>query len=241
RGEMRIAILENDRLPEGLAPAGMRFADYYERMLRAAEPAVVCDVFHTPAGEYPEDFANYDAVILTGSHADAFADEPWIVELRRRVTALIAAGTKLVGICFGHQVLGLCLGAPVGRAACGFTIGRVAYRWHGCAGATAGAARYGLLASHQDQVKALPPGAELLASSELCPVAGFTYGGHVLSLQPHPEFDEAILANIAERLRDSLGERADAALASMAEPHEGAAIGAMIAAFINGEQARQAA
>ncbi len=236
---MRVAILENDRLPEGLAPAGMRFADYYERMLRAADPAIVCDVFHTPAGEYPQDFARYDAVVLTGSHADAFADEPWIVELRRRVTALIAAGTRLVGICFGHQVLGLCLGAPVGRAECGFTIGRVAYRWHDRT--MGGAAGYGLLASHQDQVKALPAGAELLASSELCPIAGFTYGGHVLSLQPHPEFDEAILANIAARMRDSLGERADAALASMAVPHEGAAIGTMIAAFIRGERARQAA
>jgi GMP synthase-like glutamine amidotransferase len=233
---MRVCILENDRLPEGLAPAGVRFADYYVRMLREADTAIACDIFHTPAGEYPEDFSRYDAVLLTGSHADAFADEPWIVELRRRVSALIVSKAKLVGICFGHQVLGLCLGAPVGRAECGFTIGRVQYRWHG--GEAPG---FGLLASHQDQVKALPQGAELLASSEACPVAGFTYGGHVLSLQPHPELDEAIVANIVESRRETLGEQADAALASMHAPHEGAAIGAMIAAFIRGAKARKAA
>lgn len=238
---MRVCILENDRLPEGLAPAGVRFADYYVRMLREADPAIGCDIFHTPAGEYPEDFARYDAVMLTGSHADAFADDPWVVELRRRVTALIEARAKLVGICFGHQVLGLCLGAPVGRAECGFTIGRVAYRWHGDGATMGGADGYALLASHQDQVKALPAGATLLASSEACPVAGFTYGGHVLSLQPHPELDEAIVTNIVESRRDSLGERAEAALASMNVPHEGAAIGAIIAAFIRGEAARKAA
>jgi GMP synthase-like glutamine amidotransferase len=233
---MRVCILENDALSEGLAPAGMRFADYYVGMLRTADPDAICDVFHTPEGEYPEDFTRYDAVVLTGSHADAFSDEDWVVELRRRVTALIAARTKIVGICFGHQVLGLCLGAPVGRAECGFTIGRVAYRWHGQEDAS-----YGLLASHQDQVKALPAGANLLASSEACPIAGFTYGDHVLSLQPHPELDEAIVANIVELRRETLGERADAALASMAAPHDGAAIGAMITAFIRGDGLREAA
>ncbi len=238
---MRVCILENDVLPPGWAPAGVRVADYFIRMLRAADPAIVCDVFHTPAGEYPDDFARYDAVMLTGSHADAFADDPWVVELRRRVTALIARRTKLIGICFGHQVLGLCLGAPVGRAECGFTIGRVAYRWHDASATPSAAAGYALLASHQDQVKALPEGATLLASSDACPIAGFTYGGHVLSLQPHPELDEAIVTRIVESRRDRLGEAADAALASMAAPHEGAAIGALIASFIRGDAARQAA
>lgn len=236
---MRVAILENDRLPEGLAPAGVRFADYYVRMLHAADPTIAYDIFHTPAGEYPEDFARYDGVVLTGSHADAFSDEAWVVELRRRVTALIASDVKIVGICFGHQILGMCLGAPVGRAECGFTIGRVAYRWHG--GAGSGDAGYGLLASHQDQVKALPAGATLLASSDACPIAGFTYGDNVLSMQPHPELDEAIVANIVEMRRDVLGPGADAALATLKAPHEGAAIGAMIVAFIRGEAVARAA
>lgn len=233
---MRVCILENDRLPEGLAPPGVRFADYYVRMLHAADPGIACDIFHTPAGEYPPDFARHDGVVLTGSHADAFSDEAWVVELRRRVSALIASGMKTVGICFGHQILALCLGAPVGRAECGFTIGRVAYRWHG--GVTPG---YALLASHQDQVKALPEGAVLLASSEACPIAGFTYGDNVLSMQPHPELDEAIVANIVEMRRDVLGAGADAALDTLKAPHEGAAIGAMIVAFIRGEAAARAA
>lgn len=235
---MRICILENDRLPEGLAPAGVRFADYYVWMLRAVDPAIACDIFHTPAGEYPEDFARYDGVVLTGSHADAFSDDAWVVELRRRVSALIAGGVKVVGICFGHQILGMCLGAPVGRAECGFTIGRVAYRWHGGAGTAPG---YALLASHQDQVKTLPDGAVLLASSEACPIAGFTYGDNVLSMQPHPELDEAIVRNIIDMRRDVLGAGAEAALASLDTPHEGPAIGAMIVAFIRGDAASRAA
>ena len=52
------------------------------------------------------------------------------------------------------------------------------------------ATRITLIASHQDQVVALPEGAELLAraSDGGCPVAGFTVGTRAWTLQPHPEF-----------------------------------------------------
>ena len=74
------------------------------------------DRFDTPNGRYPESFDDYDVVLLTGSKADSFSDEPWVQELRRRVTGLLQQRKKLLGICFGHQLIAHCLGAEVGRA-----------------------------------------------------------------------------------------------------------------------------
>ena len=47
-----------------------------------------------------------------------------------------------------------------------------------------------IYAFHQDQVIQSPPGAEVFLSSEFCPVAGYTYGDSVMSIQAHPEFGE---------------------------------------------------
>jgi GMP synthase-like glutamine amidotransferase len=232
----RVCILENDWLPREIAPHIPRFAAPYAGLLRRGGGADwTFDVFHVPAGEWPDDETRYDAFVLTGSRHDAFADTPWIVALRTRVAALVAARRKLVGICFGHQVLGHCLGAPVGRAPGGWHVGRFAYDWHGAGALHAGgkAPRFDLLAVHQDQVLGLPAGARLLASAPTCPVAGFTYGDHVLALQPHPELDTITVGNLAERFRPVIGDvAADAAHAGLAAGHDGDAIGHLIVRFL---------
>ena len=45
-----------------------------------------------------------------------------------------------------------------------------------------------LVASHQDQVEALPPGARTIATNAHCENAGFVMGDHIFTLQGHPEF-----------------------------------------------------
>jgi GMP synthase-like glutamine amidotransferase len=237
RAAPRICILENDWLPHEVAPHIARFAEPYAGLLRRGGGADwTYDVFHVPAGEWPADETRYDAFILTGSRHDAFADTPWIVALRARVVSLVAARRKLVGICFGHQVLGHCLGAPVGRAPGGWHVGRFGYDWHGTGALHAGGeeARFDLLAVHQDQVLDLPAGARLLASAPTCPVAGFTYGDHVLALQPHPELDTITVGNLADRFRPVIGDAAaDAARAGLAAGHDGDAIGRLIVEFLS--------
>lgn len=219
-----------------MAPHVGRFGDLYAGLLgRGGGAGWQFDIVHTAQGGWPDDIEAYDAVVLTGSRYDSFADTPWIAALRARIAALIAAGrTKVVGICFGHQLIACSLGAPVQRASCGWTIGRVAYAWHGDPRlASGGRSGFGLLAAHQDQVLALPSGARLLASAPACPIAGFTLGDHVLSLQPHPELDETILARLIDLQRPDLGAAtADAARASLALGHDGEAIGRLIVEFL---------
>jgi len=65
-----------------------------------------------------------------------------------------------------------------------------------------------LSAVHNEQVRQLPEGAEVSATSEGCPVAGFRIGKQVMTTQHHPEiqpdFMEALLNMLASEDIDSL-------------------------------------
>jgi hypothetical protein len=61
-----------------------------------------------------------------------------------------------------------------------------------------------ILASHQDQVEQLPPGATLLAGNDFCPNFMFLQGDHIVAIQGHPEFSVAYNRALIERRRDRL-------------------------------------
>jgi GMP synthase-like glutamine amidotransferase len=176
-------------------------------------------------------------VLLTGSKADAFSQQPWVLTLKDKVQALLAAKKKLVGVCFGHQLIGLCMGAKVGRAPQGWGAGRMSYQWLAPDLPQAqGREEVALLASHQDQVFDLPDGARLLATSDFCPVAAFGIDGQVFCVQPHPEFVEDYSAFLLDKRRAKLGEEQYQAFTkSLAKGHDGLVVARMMVAFINQE------
>ena len=231
---MKLCILDNDilegHLLETYGSFGALFAQLFERVGAQWETAI----FHTQLGQYPASFDDFDAVLLTGSRADSFSDEPWVVELRRQVSQLLMAKKKMVGVCFGHQLIGLCLGAPVSRAPQGWGAGRMTYEWHRPdLPLSKDRAQISLLASHQDQVHELPPGAQLVASSTFCPVASFTVGDHVFCIQPHPEFSEAISAHLLDKRRALLGEeKYTTSRQSLVQGHEGEDVARLVVAFL---------
>ncbi len=239
---MKLCILDNDILDGHLAQAYSSFGAIFVRLFEGVGADWTMELFNTQLGQYPDSFDDFDAVLLTGSRADSFSDAPWIVELRLRVTELLSARKKMVGVCFGHQLIALCLGAPVGRAPQGWGAGRMTYDWHRpelpyCAERT----QIALLASHQDQVFEVPPGASLVASSDFCPVAAFTVGQEVFCIQPHPEFKEEISAYLMDARRALLGEeKYAAASASLQHGHEGDHIARMVVAFLEGTTASHA-
>jgi GMP synthase-like glutamine amidotransferase len=183
---MKLCILDNDILEGQLAQAYTSFGAMFIRLFENAWVPPGPWRCSTPSwGQYPASFDDFDAVLLTGSRADSFSDEPWVVELRRRVTALLQERKKMVGVCFGHQLIALCMGAPVGRAPQGWGAGRLTYDWHRQdLPYSADRTQIALLASHQDQVHELPPGATLVASSDFCPVAAFTVGKRCFASRP---------------------------------------------------------
>ncbi len=231
---MKLCILDNDMLDGELAARYTSFGAMFIRLFDSVDANWTYEVFSTQLGQYPASFEGFDAVLLTGSASDSFSDEAWVVELRRQVTVLLAQRKKLIGVCFGHQLIGLCLGAPVGRAPQGWGEGRMVYDWrrpdlpH-----SAGRTQIALLASHQDQVLALPAGATLVASSDFCPVAAFSVGQEVFCVQAHPEFDAAFSQHLLDEQRPRMGEGDYAALSNgLQAGHEGQHIARLVVGFV---------
>ena len=234
---MHLCILENDDLDPPLAQRYSRVAAMFERLFAQAGYQGRIDTFSARHGQYPVSFATYDAVLLTGSRADSFSDEPWVVTLREQVARLLQDQHKLLGVCFGHQLIAHCLGAPVQRAPRGWRVGRQAYDWLGAPehlGLAPGqAAQVALLASHQDQVLALPPGATLLATQADCPVAAYALGDQVFCIQPHPEFTPEVSAFLLDKRRALMGEPLyEQSMGSLSEPHDGLALARFMIRFV---------
>jgi len=232
---VKVCILDNDHLDPAVADTYASYGAMTEKMFAAAGVPWRFERFNTTRGEYPPSFDAYDAVLLTGSKADSFSDEPWVRELRRHVTALLQQRKKLLGICFGHQLIAHCLNAQVGRAPNGWGMGRMAYDWVGPRPVKADAASpsLNLLASHQDQVLTLPVGATLLARSEFCPIAAYAVDDNVFCIQPHPEFVEDYSAWILQKRPDSVAaERRAGVRAEMALPHDGLDVARYMQSFV---------
>lgn len=232
---LRVCILDNDNLDPAVADTYVSYGAMTEKMFAAAGVPWRFERFNTTRGEYPDSFDAYHAVLLTGSKADSFSDEPWVRTLRERTSELLKQRKKLLGICFGHQLIAHCLGAAVGRAPQGWGMGRMSYEW---VGPTPLKPTMNLLASHQDQVQSLPPGATLLARSEFCPIAAYSVDDHVFCIQPHPEFVEDYSAWILSRRPESVSaDRRASVRAEMALPHDGLEVARFMQAFIEGPRA----
>jgi GMP synthase-like glutamine amidotransferase len=233
---MKLCILDNDQLDPVLAETYHSFGKMFTQLFERVGAHWTFEVFNTVRGEYPDSFDAFDAVLLTGSHADSFSDEPWVLELRQRVTLLLKQRKKLVGVCFGHQLIALCMGAKVGRSPQGWGTGRMTYDWHQQDLPHSGErTQISLLASHQDQVAELPVGATLVASNAFCPVAAFTVGNEVFCIQPHPEFVENFSAYLLNKRRALLGETLyHSSMESLNGGHEGEHIARLLVEFLHG-------
>ncbi len=151
-------------------------------------------------GAFPDRVDECDGWICSPSRSSVYDDEPWIADAESLHREFIAREIPYVGVCFGHQLLAQALGTAVERATDGWGVGVQSYEiatpqcWMGAAPPS----RFSLLASHQDQVTALPNDAELLftSSSGYCPIAGMTVGNRAWTIQPHPEF----IAPLADHL-----------------------------------------
>lgn len=189
------------------------------------------DTISAQQGAYPEPGA-HDAYLITGSRRSVYDDRPWIPALADFVRQALDAGSRVIGICFGHQLIAHFFGgetAPAPGWAVGVHQSRVVADapW-----LEPKLERFGLLSSHQDQVIRLPEGAELLATNEFCPIAGFTLGDKVLTFQGHPEFRKPYSMDLMNMRRELLGEDTyQAGVASLADDIHPGTVGRWILNF----------
>ncbi|MGK0440539.1 MAG: GMP synthase-like glutamine amidotransferase [Pseudohongiellaceae bacterium] len=232
---MKFCIIENDMIDEVVVDRYHSYGKMFTHLFRSVKPNIEVDVFNAMKMEYPESFDRYDAVLLSGSRADAFGQDEWLVELKNRTQQLMDDKKTLIGVCFGHQLIAMNLGAEMGRAPVGWGMGRMSYRWHqdNAAAKFADSDGFSLLASHQDQVLTHPEGAEILASSEFCPIAAYTVGKHIICFQGHPEFVEDYSTCLINKRKNLLTEDQFQAFSdSLQYGHDGQKVAQVMCDFV---------
>lgn len=240
---LRICILEADDLHPQLQPHFHSFGQMFVRLLGSQDRAACFEIYNVVRGEYPANPALYDAFLVTGSKADSFGSDAWIVRLREYLLIRYRAGDVLLGVCFGHQILALVLGGLTERAAQGWGVGVHSYRMLQMpVDGLAQPSRLHMLISHRDQVTRLPEQAHLLASSDFCPNAAFMLDGRVLCFQGHPEFTHDFSRSLLQ-IRQGIytPEFYARGLDSLQHEHDGQIVGGWMIEFVARARQQRAA
>jgi GMP synthase-like glutamine amidotransferase len=147
-------------------------------------------------GAATPDIGRYDALIFMGGPMSANDDLPFLRQEMTFIRQAIARRQPILGICLGSQLIARAMGATVRRNSAK-EIG-----WYGLqfTPAAAGDRLFDELAQEtvfhwHGETFDLPPGAELLASSNLCHHQAFRAGEHVYGLQFHLEVTPEMIAD----------------------------------------------
>lgn len=200
---MLIGILQCGHFPEELQGETGDYGEIYTNFLDGY--GFDFQVFPVCDGVFPDAATDCDGWLISGSKHGAYEDHDWIARLESLIREIRDAGRPLVGVCFGHQIIAQALGGTVEKFAGGWSVGHTTYQFDD--------GEQALNAWHQDQISQLPPGAQVLASSDRCAYAALAYGERIYSIQPHPEFNRREVAGLL-RVR---GDTLDAAIRTQAE------------------------
>jgi GMP synthase (glutamine-hydrolysing) len=135
---------------------------------------------------------------------------PYLAGEIELLAGAVAAGLPVLGVCLGAQLLACALGGEVGPAASAEVgVGSVALTPAGMRDDVLGASGRSVPVLHwHADTFTIPPGAELLASSERCVNQAFRVG-RALGLQFHIELDGGLAASMRPHLPDDVALEAD--------------------------------
>ena len=235
---MNLAVLSCGSIPESYYPiTGGGYDVVFGRLFaHAPQFEVNLTTFEVVDGEYPDDPSDFDGFLVTGSSASVYDDTEWVKELARYFQTLYSAGSKLVGVCFGHQMMAHALGGKVVRSPKGWGIGVKSFEvYEQEAWLNPPLKQFEVLMSCQDQVVEMPPDGKLLAGSDFCNVGMFKVGENMLGIQGHPEFLPAFSEALMNARTDRIpADTIAAARKTLDRPRSTAELATWMLNFING-------
>lgn len=210
---IRLGILEADVLYDDLIEDyqsyGRIFHKFFDQVKanNSFEAEFEVNYYLIQEGQYPQSHDECDVYLITGSKTGVYDDVPWLPSLTQWLQQAYQQGSRLMGICFGHQILAHALGGNAEKSDKGWGVGvrKVAMQsfplWiPDCP------SDFKLIYSHQDQVTELPENAKCLAGDDFCPNAAFYIDNQVVGFQGHPEFTPEYTQRLLGRRQDAIGE-----------------------------------
>jgi GMP synthase-like glutamine amidotransferase len=224
---MKVAILETGYPPGAL---GQEFGDYPAMFAAMLGPDFVTESFDVQRGDLPSDPAKHGGYLITGSPAGVYENLPWIAPLEEFVRR--ANGSRMIGICFGHQLMAEALGGHVEKSDKGWGAGLHGYSVGTREPWMDEAETISIPASHQDQVVVQPPNTDVTILSDFTAFAGLAWKDRpAISFQFHPEFSPAFAKALIEQRYDIV-PNPDAAIASLDAPNDNARVAGWIRHFL---------
>lgn len=175
--------------------------------LTLRDHAMRLDIRRLDKGDpFPPDFDNVDAVVSLGGPQNVGEAHPWLEREAAFIREAHERELPVIGICLGAQLIGHALGGVVGPMSTP-EVGMLDVDLLP-AGQTdtifAGVPWKSVqFQKHKQEVRELPPGATLLASSPKCKVQAFRAGMRTYAFQFHFEADREM---IGEMMRNAVSE-----------------------------------
>lgn len=185
---MKIGILQTGHAPDALLEQHGDYDDLFQRLLEGR--GFTFRTWNVVDMAFPDSVSDADGWLVTGSKHGAYEDHPFITPLEDLIRDIYAAEVPMVGVCFGHQIIAQALGGKVEKFKGGWAVGRQTYDWQG--------REINLNAWHQDQVVVRPMGSDAIATNDFCSNAALIYDHRIFTVQPHPEFGNAFIGDLAE-------------------------------------------
>lgn len=199
---------------------------YFDELLRADGFSI--DTVHLYDGQAIPALDGYDLMMVLGGAMDVWqSDEhPWLIPEQQAIREWVGERAKpFIGICLGHQLLATSLGGTVGQAD-GAEVGlnhmRIAPEMdHEFFAGLSG--EYPVMQWHHAEIKDVPDGARVLASSAMTEAQALAVGDHALGVQFHFEWTiervRSWPAGWLDALNKELGEGAHDKVIADAAPH----------------------
>lgn len=186
---------------------GTEAGTLYQRLLAGLVPEAETEICYPADDEMPDEarLSSYDGAVWTGSNLSILErDDPRVSRQVAFARSLLAAGVPNFGSCFAIQLASVALGGRCGASPKGREFGVSRSIRLSPAGRSHPLYRdkpdvFDAFTSHADEVVALPPEAELLASNPWSHVQGASLG-NFWAVQYHPEYDLHEVASLC-RLR----------------------------------------